>query len=176
MTVKQARFFIVNMSVLGTAGTFLFFMIGKPLGYPLSWSQVQRVVEIVLPVFLGYLGAASLYVFGQKGKNDDVSFGQNEDLAGRILRSSAWTFALILAAILFAFGYTNRPNATQDEGMSIDTLSWAVTAILGILNVSTNVAVTYLFSVSSDTQEAAGQRVQSTPAAKNPSNPAPSQG
>lgn len=157
MTVRQARIFIVNMSILGTAGTFLFFMVGKPLGYPLSWSQVQRLVEIVLPVFLGYLGAASLYVFGRKGKNDDVSFGQNEDLAGRILWGSAGSFAVILVAILFAFGYTNRPSATQDEGMSIDTLSWAVTAVLGILNVSTNVAVTYLFSVSPVEQDDAGQ-------------------
>lgn len=53
MTVKQARIFIVKMSLVETAGIFLFLVIGKPLGYPLSWSQVQRLVEIVLPVFLG---------------------------------------------------------------------------------------------------------------------------
>lgn len=77
-----------------------------------------------------------------------MSFSQNEELAGLILKGAAWAFTLILIGILFAFGHTNRPSAAQDEGMSIDVLSWAVTAVLGILNVSTNGAVTYMFSVS----------------------------
>src|ERR1700722_9372186 len=96
MTVRQARIFIVKTSLAGTAATFLFFVIGKPLGYPLSWSQVQRLIEIVLPVFLGYLGAASLYVFSQKTATDDVSFSDDQELAGLILKGAVWAFTLIL--------------------------------------------------------------------------------
>src|ERR1700676_2279422 len=132
MTVNEARMFIIRTSLIATASLFLFFIVGKPLGYPLEWPQVQRVVEIVLPVFLGYLGAASSFVFRHHAHGSDFTFGGKEALAGQLVKGSVAAFALILLGILFAFGYSNRPSAPQDTGMDIDTLAWALTAVLGV--------------------------------------------
>jgi hypothetical protein len=173
MTVTEARSFIVKTSLIGTASIFLFIIVGKPLGYPIGWSQVQRVIEIVLPVFLGYLGSASLFIFSRRANRAEVSFGAHEALAGQLIKGSVFVFALVLSGILFAFGYSNRAGAAQDDGMDIDQFAWALTAVLGILNVSTNAAVSFLFSVDNPISPEDSSRKEANTVLLPPGQPTP---
>jgi hypothetical protein len=147
MTIFQARKLIIWTSLGSTAAVFVFFVVGPPLGFPLGWDQVQRVIEIVLPVFLGYLGTATHFLFKKSDPDSDPELGEKAPLLGLLIRGPLLVFGLAFTAILFAFGYSNRANAKPDSGMSVDQLAWALTAALGILTASTGVAVSYLFSL-----------------------------
>jgi H+/gluconate symporter-like permease len=148
MTVLAARKFIISASLVSTAATFAFLIVAKPLGFPIDWPQVTRIVEIVLPVFLGYLGTASHFLFRNAGVEDHVQLGEKEALLGTLVKGPIWVFSALIVVVFFSFGYSNRQDAPRNSGMSVDTLAWSITVCLGILTASTSVAVNFLFSVA----------------------------
>jgi hypothetical protein len=147
MTLTAARLFIVKSSLVATVMLFGFSVLAPLFGFPLSWDQVQRLIEIVMPVFLGYLATAVHYTFRDKKQQSDVTLDDSQGLVGLLIKGPVIAFVLIDAIVLFAFGYSNRPAAQQDSGMSVDSLAWAIAAALGVLTASTSVAVSYLFSL-----------------------------
>jgi hypothetical protein len=149
MTVDQARRWIVTASLLATGATFVFFAVAPVAGYPLTWDQGKRVFEIVLPVFLGYLGSATHFLFHRRRSHNDVTLDDRSGLVGLLVRGPLAIFGLAVVAVLFAFGLGNRLSAPPGSGMSLDTLAWLLTGLTGLLAVTTNVAVAYLFSIES---------------------------
>jgi hypothetical protein len=150
MTITAARKFIILTSLTASGLIFIFFLVAKPLGYPLDWDESQRIIEILLPVFVGYLGTATHFLFHNPQKQHTFQLGNAVPLLGILIKGPVVIFAISCFAILFAFGYSNRHGAPQDSGMSVDQLAWAFTAALGILTVSSSVAVSYLFSLEGD--------------------------
>jgi hypothetical protein len=63
MTTDEARRWIVLASLTITGAVFVFFLLAPVSGYPLEIAQAQGIFQIVLPVFLGYLGSATHFVF-----------------------------------------------------------------------------------------------------------------
>jgi len=155
MTILEARKLIIKTSLGSTAAVFVFFLVAPLFAFPLGWDQAQRVVEIVLPVFLGYLGTATHFLFKRSNSASDPELGDKAALLGLLVKGPLFVFGCGVAAILFAFGYSNRANARPDSGMSIDQLAWALTAALGILSASTSIAVSYLFSLGEKRESAA---------------------
>jgi hypothetical protein len=129
-----------------TTITLMFFVVAPALDYPLTWEQGTRIVEIVIPVFLGYLGSATHFLFQEK-KRRDVRIPDVSDIGYVLIRGPVVVFVLISSSALFAFGYSNRSGAQGGSGMSVDTLAWAITSALGILAVTTSVATSYLFAL-----------------------------
>lgn len=146
MTVAIARRWLVFASLLVTGVTFVFFLVAPAVGYPLTWEQSIRVFEIVIPVFLGYLGTATHFLFHTGGEQQLVRINSS-GLLSLIVRGPLIVFVVVGVAIVFAFGYANRAAATPGEGMSVDALSYSFTALMGLLAVTTNVAVSYLFAL-----------------------------
>ncbi len=147
MTVDAARKWIISTSLIATGLVFVFFLAAPPLGFPLEWDQTQRVIEILLPVFLGYLGTATHFLFHSSKTQGQPALEYQNSLLGLLIKGPIVVFATACVAILFSFGYSNRSNAPSGSGMSIDQLAWAFTAALGILAVTSSVAVSYLFSL-----------------------------
>lgn len=147
MTIDSARKFVILTSLTATGLVFVFFLVAKPLGFPLDWDEVQRIVEVLLPVFVGYLGTATHFLFHNPQNDASVELGSRAPLLGILIKGPIVIFTAASIAILFAFGYSNRHGAPQGSGMSVDQLAWAFTAALGILTVTTSVAVSYLFSL-----------------------------
>jgi hypothetical protein len=58
-------------------------------------------------------------------------------------------FGIATSCAIIAFGYTNRVSAAPGTGMSVDALSLTITACLGLLTVTTNAIVAFLFNASS---------------------------
>src|SRR6185503_3225315 len=102
----------------------------------------MRLLEIVLPVFFGYLGSATKYLFGRKRQLAD---GPPDQLLGYVVRGAWLVFVLCLAATLFAFAWGNRAAASTGEGMSVDTLAWLISGLLGLMAVTTGIVVENLF-------------------------------
>ena len=153
MTVDQARRWIVLSSLILTGVFFVFFLIAPVSGYPLTYPQAFRLLQIVTPVFAGYLGAATRFIFGAQSAATNVS---SEPLLGIIARGAVIVFGLAIVAALGAFGWTNRTSAPAGIGMSIDTLATAFSLALGLLAVTTGIIVDGIF----------GRQVASQPAAK----------
>jgi hypothetical protein len=145
MTVFQARKWLVVTSLAITAGSFTFFVLAPVFGYPLKFTQAWTILQIVSPVFLGYLGAATQYAFNNKPTPGGRAHAN--PLMDLLVKGPVGVFCLMLIGSVVAFGYSNRADARPDTGMSLADLSNLVTAALGLLAVTTNVIVAYLFSV-----------------------------
>jgi hypothetical protein len=147
MTIHKARVWLINASLCTTAAIFVFFLIAPTIGYPLSFEQAVRFIEIVLPVFLGYLGTATSFIFG--GRHGDPKAGTKNlnELLGILVRGPVIVFAAACCAALCAFGVSNGEAASPGSGMSIDVLAGVLAAALGLLTISTSALVTALFPI-----------------------------
>jgi hypothetical protein len=145
MTVFEARRWIIVASLVIAGAAFSFFVIAPVLGYPLRFSQAVSILQIVFPVFLGYLGAATQFVFQKSPPPEDTI--QTRPLMGLLIHGPIGLFVLIMVVVTSVFGYSNRASAGPGDGIGVDQLRTLITAALGLLAVTTNVVVAYLFSV-----------------------------
>jgi hypothetical protein len=142
---NAARKWLIVASLGILVATFAFLLIA-PLAFPLNFSQAQRLMEILLPVFLGYLGSAAQFVFGPGLELPRVIPESRRPFVALLIRGPLMLFAFMSVVLLGVFGYTNRATAPL-TGMSFDMLATLFSLLLSMLAATTNVAVTYLFSV-----------------------------
>jgi len=146
MTKQAARIWLIKASLSITGVTFVFFLLSPALGYPLSFEQSIRLLEIVTPVFLGYLGSATTFLFGKETQMSDVTIRGPKELLQLLVKGPVYVFGIATLAAMVAFGYSNRTDALSGSGMSVDLLAGGISAALGLLAVTTNIIVSYLFS------------------------------
>ena len=158
--MDSARKWLVVSSLSITGAVFLFFLLAHALGFPLTFAQSLRVLEIILPVFLGYLGSAASFVFRAASDADEVVFRRSaSSLASLLIVGPLLIFSSSLVAIVIAFWITNRPTAPAGSGMTLDQLSAGMSLILGLLVVTTNVAISYVFGGGQNVKNAASGTV-----------------
>jgi hypothetical protein len=142
--ITQARRWLIIASLLTTAANLLFFILAPSFGYPLDYPQNLRVMQLGLPVVLGYLGSMTTFFFQPPQK---VSISpQALPFLNLMVKGPVIIFALASTAAIVAFGYANRISAPPGLGMSVDILSLTITACLGLLTVTTNAMVAFLFN------------------------------
>jgi hypothetical protein len=150
MTNRRARTWLVVSSLAICGSALLFFLIAPATSYPLDWPQSMRMLEIVTPVFFGYLGLASRYIFT---RSHDVDLPDNEaNLLSLLLIGPLVLFVLVMCALILAFGISNsgqEGHADSSRAMSVDQFAAGVTLVLSLLAVTTNVIADHLFGVKS---------------------------
>jgi hypothetical protein len=156
MSMYQARKWMIVASLALAALAFGFFILGPVLGYPLRYSQAQSLLQIVLPVFLGYLGAATQFVFQKEPPSGDTV--TPPPMMELLIKGPISLFGLMMAVAILAFGYSNRIAAQPGEGMNVEQLSAVVTAAMGLLAVTTNLIVSYLFAIEKDPSRGDGKK------------------
>ena len=154
MDLKAARTWLVTASLVITAAEFTFFLVAPAIGFPLTFDQAIRLLEIVFPVFLGYLGSATHFVF--RSQRRAIAFQGASSLFGLVVRGPIFIFGVAVAVALWAFGYSNRLAAVPGSGMSVDALAIVLSIALGLTTVSTNVVVAYIFQTG-DERHASGR-------------------
>ncbi|MFW6023328.1 MAG: hypothetical protein ACOC9O_01160 [Myxococcota bacterium] len=147
MSQAEARMWLVKASLGITAATLVFFISAPAMEYPLEYRQSFRVMQIVLPVFLGYLGSASQFLF-RRSRSEGVV--RSHAMLGLLVKGPILIFALALVAALVAFGYTNRRAAPIGQGMSVDELALAMSLIVGLLAATTGVLMARLFPAAEE--------------------------
>lgn len=152
MTVDQARKFLIISSLSITGSQIFFLFVAPPMGYPLSYPKNLDLLQIVSPVFLGYLGSASHFIFQAPPPVVNV---QNQYL-GLLLKGPVIIYIFAMIGAFSAFGYSNRVGAPIGTGMSVDNLATSITLCLSLLAVTTGVLSSYLFVVP-DRQRTAQQ-------------------
>jgi len=141
MTVNRARRWLILFSLCVTGVQIVFFVAAPALGFPLQYPKNLDLLQIVSPVFLGYLGAASHFIFQNPAPDVPV---QNEFL-GLLVKGPIIIYSAAVIAALSAFAYSNRQGAVIGNGMSIDALAMTMSISLGVLAVSTGILTSYLF-------------------------------
>ena len=63
MTTDQARRWMIVASISITGLQLIFFLIAPAVSFPLTYPKNLDILQMILPVFLGYLGAASHFIF-----------------------------------------------------------------------------------------------------------------
>src|SRR4051812_5542789 len=107
MPANAARRWLVTASLLLCAAILVFFLLAPTLGYPLEFAQSMRALEIVLPVFLGYLGTAALFIFRSNPETEDTPPANVLNLVSLLVKGPIVVFGMVLAALLVAFGRLN---------------------------------------------------------------------
>jgi hypothetical protein len=142
MTVDSARKWLIISSLIITGAQMAFLLIAPSLGFPLIYPKNINLLQIVTPVFLGYLGAATHFIFQNPVPVAPV---QNQFL-GILIKGPLILYILSVVSAFFAFGYTNRVGAPIGGGMGVDNLGTALSISLGVLAVTTSVISSYLFA------------------------------
>lgn len=163
MTVQQGRNWILLASLIACGATFVFFFLAPVFGYPLLWRDSSRILELIAPVFIGYVSTAVYYAIHhaihQTGKHSEENVPSVSRFMSLIIKGPVILFAITSVAILIAFGVLNAQTAEQGLGMSVENLAFAFTLALGLLTGTTNAVVHYLFSRESQiTPNDAGER------------------
>jgi len=148
MTIFAAQKFLIQSSLCLTGFLFLFYVVAPAFGYPLEYDQSIRLAQINTPVFLGYLGSATRFLFSGDSDRARIIKAELAPLLGMLVVGPILIFVLSTIACLVAFGWTNRQSAPPGFGLSVDNLSIFLTVILGLLAVTTGVVVSYLFSIA----------------------------
>jgi hypothetical protein len=143
MNVVDARKWLIISSLGITGAQFIFLLIAPVFGYPLAYPKNLDLLQIIFPVFVGYLGAASHFIFNK----NRVNVTAKKEYLGLLVMGPIIIYCFAMIAAFFAFGYSNRLCAQIGSGMSIDHLRGAVSISLAVLAATTSVIISYLFSV-----------------------------
>jgi hypothetical protein len=144
--MEAERIWITRASLLVVA-LALFFYLAAPVlfGFPIALDEVARIVQIVLPVFVGYLSAAAAFLTASGSRQSRNANIADEKLLRIVVRGPVYLVSVGLAIVTAVFWYSNRKGAPPGTGMSLDQYCWSLSALLAILTVSTSVVVGRLF-------------------------------
>jgi hypothetical protein len=147
-SIVHARRWLVVASLCISGAFLVFCALAPALGFPgLDGGDALRLLEITLPVFLGYLGSAVQFVFGGEARLVRVV---DPVMLMLLVRGPVVIFGLTVAISLAAYGVSHRNAAPVGTGLSIEVLAGLVAASMGLLAATTNVIVGYLFGVHGD--------------------------
>jgi hypothetical protein len=141
MNIDAARKWIIVASLIITGCQLTFLICAPAAGYPIEYPKNLELIRIVSPVFLGYLGSATHFVFNSTKSEVRI---RNKFLS-ILIKGPIMIYVLVVVSAFFSFGYSNRSNAEIGTGMSVDDLSTALSFALGVLAATTGVITSYLF-------------------------------
>jgi hypothetical protein len=151
VTVKidTARSWVIwgSLAITATQGAFL--LIAPIVGFNLKYPKNLDLLQVVGPVFLGYLGAAAAFIF----KDPPPEVPVNEKFLGPLIVGPIAVYVLFVGGALLAFGYSNRESAVVGTGMPVEDLSRALSIALGVLAATTSVISANLFVAPKRTQD-----------------------
>lgn len=154
MNPDDARKWLVTASLIITGALFLFFILAPAFHYPLQFKQARSLLEVLLPVFLGYLGSAAHFLFRVEGAPQVVRSVQSPALLTLLLKGPVVIFTIAVTAALIAFGVMNRSGQNDGGGMTIQDLSGILSLALGLLTITTSVLSAYLFPAGTKVEHA----------------------
>lgn len=151
------RLWILKASFAVLGVTFVFFVIARPmLSFPMLYDEIVRVLQIIVPVFGGYIGIGAAYVSQVNRPAAATAAAPNpheRDILRLLLRAPVYGAAVGMVVLIGAFWWSNRHDAAPGGGMSIDNFCWFLALLMGVLAASTSLIVTRLFPGASAQSE-----------------------
>jgi hypothetical protein len=106
----------------------------------LKIAQAWQVVQIVFPVFAGYLGTAVIFLFQRKSGQVRIV---DENLLMYLIYAPFAVFWVLGATVFLFFYVSNLPG--RREGMQFDDLSNYITMLVSFMNATTGALTAFLF-------------------------------
>ncbi|MDC9808714.1 MULTISPECIES: hypothetical protein [Rhizobium] len=151
MNGQSARVTIVIYSLVLTASIMIFLALSQVIGMRFDYAKQEnlRLIDIVLPTFLAYLGAASHFIFNSNAGRD---VGEGNGAILRVLvHAPFWIFGLFTASLFFVHYKTHLPlpdDAPRVQPLTYDTLSRYLSVGLGVLAATVSILSSYLFGAA----------------------------
>lgn len=148
-TQKGARFAITAYSIACTGLLLLFLVVAQLIQFPLNFSLDEqfRLIEMILPVFIGYLGGAANYIFSQ---DTDVELSTDRKQLLFMIVTTPYILFIFLSALIFVvFYYSNVPlpsGHAKPSAMNFNQLCKWFSIVLSLLTGVTSIVASYLFS------------------------------
>jgi hypothetical protein len=145
LSAAGARLSIAVFSLAITGLLICFLLIAPEIGLPFNQSRHENIslLQIVFPVFLGYLGSASHFVI-RSPQVTEVAVADEQLLW--ILVFGPFLLYLVINITLFAtFFLANREGGS---GMSLEDLSKWFSIALGLLTCTISVISSHVFGTS----------------------------
>jgi hypothetical protein len=148
MTTNEARRWVVGASFIVATSVCVFFLLAPLFKYPLKWPDALRMMEIVFPMFVGYLAAATQFMVQHGvGAEDDVHLRGDPKLVAMLLKGPFVVLALAFVVLAVAFGVSNSSVKNDGYGLGPDDFGRVLSLVLALLAATTNIIVGYLFAV-----------------------------
>ena len=147
-TSQSARVAIVAYSLGITGGLLMFLLLAQPLHMRFNYATEEnlRLIDVVLPTFLGYLGSAAHFLFNSnKGREVDE---ENAGLLKLLVHGPFILFIICTSALFYTYYETHLPlpdDAPRVDYLKFSDLSRYLSFLLGILAATVSVVSAYLF-------------------------------
>jgi hypothetical protein len=148
MAAQSARLAVVLYSLAITGFLIVFLVLAQPLGMRFDFGKEEnlRLVDIVLPTFFGYLGAASHFLFNANRGRDIEA--QNETMLKVLIHGPFLIFIAAVSSLFFAHYVSHRPLESAEpriDQMDFGTVSRYLSICLALLAATVGVISSYLF-------------------------------
>lgn len=142
MTIQESRRWIVHWSLGLIALYGVFFLLAPVFHYPLGFDQSAQMLQIIFPIFLGYLATAIVFAF--EGRDVET---RAPDLLGPLTRGPFFVSLVLSVALFFAFWVADSTHSSAQAAtpMKFDVFSSLFAAIVGIHTATTSALVADLF-------------------------------
>lgn len=126
----------------------IFLVLAQPLGMRFDYAREEnlRLLDIVLPTFFGYLGAASHFLFNASGGREISA--ENTRLVKLLVHGPFLIFTAVIIALFFAHYVSHVPLDVDDprrDVMTFNQLSRYLSIALSLLAATVGVISGYLF-------------------------------
>jgi hypothetical protein len=145
---EKARIAVVAYSLGITGFLIVLLILAQPLGLRFDFGREEnlRLIDVILPTFFGYLGAASHFIFNA---NRGREIEQNNALLLKLLIHGPFLiFIFSVGSLFFAHYVSHQPlpsDAPRIDRMDFGTLSRYLSICLALLAATVSVVSSYLF-------------------------------
>jgi hypothetical protein len=146
MTADDARAWVIKASLGAATGVFLVIMLAPGLPFDEEEGDRRRLLEILMPVWTGYLASASHFVFARSHQKRSRKVSSN---AALLIKAPIVAWSVMCAGAFLRFWHSHSRWAVEGAGMSVDELAGVLAGTLSLLAATTGLAVGYLFSLDS---------------------------
>ena len=155
--MEKLRLRVVVWSAVYTMGAGVFCVIAPVFGYPLEFPKESlRIVQLILPVFVGFLVASARYFVADARRSVPVEDVQRAKVLSSALFIYFLTFTVLLIAVFASFGLSSSKWASPRQAMGIDDLTMLISVLLSFFTGSAGLIVEYVFRL--EASAAVGRR------------------
>jgi hypothetical protein len=135
--------------ITAALGTFL--LVAPVTRYPLAFDQAISVLQVIMPLFVGYLSTAIVFVTTMRAPTHKGPKGEFNSLLVVLIKGPLYLVAGLLAVSFVVFGASNWPTeGSPTSGFEFGLLSNLISFILSISSATTSALVAWLFKVESE--------------------------
>lgn len=141
--MQSERIWLILADLMITGMIIIFFLVSPVFGYPLTYDEAYQVMQIVFPIFVGYLATAVAFVVRPAAEQPLTA--ERLRVLRFLLRGPIILFGIGIVIVWIVFGVSNAPDRAPGTGMSLKVFSNLHTGLLSLLAATTGGLIAFLF-------------------------------